>query len=97
MWSSGEAPIQKFANYLVEQNCLEPKEFDQLFTEFSNIKSYLKSRPNIFEEWQQNNTSIIDRWENVFTHLKKQSLPFKVFLKLVEYVFVVPGEKIVNN
>lgn len=97
MWSSGEAPIQKFVNYLIERKCLESKEIDQLFTEFSNVKSYLKSQPNIFNEWEQNHTSIIDRWGSIFAHLKKQSLPFKVFFKLVEYVFVIPGKKTLNT
>lgn len=97
MWSSGDAPIQKFAHYLIEKKFLESTELNQLFTEFSNIKSYLKSQPDIFNEWEKNNTSIVDRWTNIFEHLKKQSLPFKVFFKLVEYVFVVPGKTILKT
>lgn len=97
MWSSGDAPIQKFAHYLIEKKFLESTELNQLFTEFSNIKSYLKSQPDIFNEWEKNNTSIVDRLKNVFEHLKKQSLPFKVFFKLVEYVFVVPGKTILKT
>lgn len=61
MWSTGEAPIQKFAHYLIEQKCLESKELDQLFTEFSNIKSYLKSQPDIFDEWEKYYTPIVNR------------------------------------
>lgn len=92
VWSSGDAPVQKYAHYLIEQNCLESKDLDQLFTEFSHIKAYLKSRPNIFNEWNENNTPIVDRWQNVFAHLKQQLLPFNVFVKLVEYVLVIPGK-----
>lgn len=95
-WSSGDAPVEKFAHYLIQQKCLEKEDLDQLFVEFSNVKSYLKNDPNIFNEWNTNNTPIVERWQNVFSNLKQKSLPFNVFAKLVEYVFVIPG-KIGNN
>lgn len=92
LWSSGEAPIQKFAHYLMEQKCLEAKDIDKIFTEFSHVKSYLKSRSGIFDEWNESNTPILERWQNVFSHLKQQSLSFDTFIKMVEYVFVIPGK-----
>lgn len=76
---------------MITDKCLDSKELDQLFTEFSHIKGFLKSRPNIFDEWNGSQTPIVDRWQNIFAYMKKQSLPFGVFIKMVEYVLVIPG------
>lgn len=92
LWSTGDGPVQKFANYMITEKCLDSKELDQIFAEFSHIKTYLKSRPNIFDEWNENQISIVDRWQTIFAHMKKQSLPFGVFFKMVEYVMVIPGK-----
>lgn len=94
LWSTGDAPVQNFANYMIAEKCLDSKELDQLFTEFSHIKTYLKSRPNIFDEWNTSQTPIVDRWQNIFAHMKKQSLSFGVFIRMVEYVLVIPGKNL---
>ena len=91
-WSSGDAPVEKFVKFLIEQRCLDKKEMDQLFAEFKHVNAHLKNDPNIFNEWNENNTPMMDRWLSVFANLKQQSLPFNVFAKLVECVFVISGE-----
>lgn len=95
LWSTGNSPVHKFAQYMIDQKCLKTTELDQLFTEFSYVKSYLKGNHNIFEEWNKSKTSIVGRWQDVFSNLKQQCLPFDVFFKLVEYVLVIPGKQLI--
>ena len=91
-WLTGSSPVKNSADVLLQKGLLETKDFDQLFAEFTHVKNYLQGNANILEEWNGKNVPIVDRWMNVFNHLKRQSLSFGVFFKLVEYVLVVPGK-----
>lgn len=91
-WSAGRSPVKDSANILLKKGFLAATDFEKLFAEFTNVKNYLKGNPNLLEDWNKVNTPIVDRWLNIFAHLKRQSLVPKVFCKLVEYVFVAPGK-----
>lgn len=92
VWSTGSSPVKASAELLVERKCLKTEEFNKMFEEFTYVKTYLKNRPNIFEDWNEKNTPFVDRWMEIMTHFKQNSLSFIVFIKLIEYVVVLPGD-----
>lgn len=91
LWSTGDSPIQKSAQMLVDKKILPQEEFNALFADFGNIKAYSKSLPNIFENWNDHNTRIEDRWVQTFSSLKQSGVSYGTFAKLVEYVLMLPG------
>lgn len=91
VWSTGTSPVKASAALLIESQCLKSEGLDKMFEEFTNVKSYLKNRPNIFDDWNEKNTPFVDRWMEIISHFKQNSLTFNVFIKLIEYVVVLPG------
>lgn len=90
-WSDGEAPIKATVVLLTSKAVLQQDEFNDIFTDFSHVKSYLCSQPNIIDEWNSARVSIEDRWLRIFSHLNTNSVSFKKFAKLVEYALMIPG------
>lgn len=92
-WSTGSSSIEASSKLLIDRKCLKQEEIDRMFDEFTHIKSYLKGRQNVFDEWNEKNLPFVDRWMEIFAHMKQKSVPFGNFTKLIEYVLVMPGDK----
>ncbi|XP_055307724.1 uncharacterized protein LOC129571876 [Sitodiplosis mosellana] len=96
LWSTLESPVKNTADMLLAKKLIKQEEYNTVFNEFVNVKTYLKSVPvvdrkTIFEIWNEKHASIEDRWLEVFSNLKKKSASYKVFSKLVEYALMMPG------
>lgn len=93
-WSGGEQPIDHTANMLIEKKIIGAQDSDRIFADYGNIKAFLNSQPGIFDEWNKSKVSIQKRWQFVFTHLKRSTVSYDKFAKMVEYAMMIPGNNI---
>lgn len=98
LWATGSSPVKTTVEMLITKNVLQKEEHDAIFNEMVHVKTYLKEVPlengkNVFDIWNENQTPLEQRWMQVFTDLKKKSVSFEVFAKLIEYVLMIPGKQ----
>lgn len=98
VWSTGESPVKDTVDMLSDKGIIQADEYKVIFDEMINIKTYLKSVPldngqTIFDKWNEKKTPLEERWLHVFAELRKRSVSYKVFAKMVEYSFMIPGNE----
>jgi hypothetical protein len=96
VWSTGESPVKDTADMLLKKKVIKAEEYKVVFDEMINIKTYLRSVPlengrTIFDKWNQKNTPLEQRWLHIFAELRKKSVSYAVFAKMVEYTLMIPG------
>lgn len=47
-WSDGPNPVNRTVNLLIQKKIIQPQDYDQMFIDFGNIKTFLKGQPNIY-------------------------------------------------
>lgn len=90
-WSDGPNPVNRTVNLLIQKKIIQPQDYDQMFIDFGNIKTFLKGQPNIFDEWNKSKLPIQKRWMFIFANLKSSGISFDKFAKVVEYLMMMPG------
>lgn len=97
LWATGESPVKNTTDMLIGNNILKKEEYDAVFNELFSVKTYLKGVPlangkSVFDIWNECQTPLEERWLKVFSDLRKSSVSYEVFAKLVEYALMVPGK-----
>lgn len=96
LWATGESPVKNTADMLLTKNIIKKEEYDVVFNEMINVKTYLKSVPlveqkSIFDIWNEKCTMVEERWMEVFSALRNKSVSYVVFSKMIEYALMIPG------
>lgn len=96
VWSTGESSVKDTADMLLNKKILKTEEYKVVFDEMINIKTYLKSMPlengqTIFDNWNEKKTPLEQRWLHIFAELRKKSVSYTVFTKMVVYTLMIPG------
>lgn len=89
LWATGESPVKNTADMLLTKNIIKKEEYDVVFNEMINVKTYLKSVPlveqkSIFDIWNEKCTMVEERWMEVFSALRNKSVSYVVFSKMIE-------------
>lgn len=97
VWATGAFPVKDTANMLVEKKIIKQEEYNLVFNELVHVKAYLKGQPlvnekSIFDIWNENNTKLEERWLQIFSNLRKNSVSYETFAKLIEYALMIPGK-----
>lgn len=96
-WATSQFPVKATADILFARSVIKKVHYDVVFNELVNIKTHLKSVPlldgkTVFDIWNEQHTSLEERWLKVFADLRKKAVPYMVFAKLVEYALMIPGK-----
>lgn len=83
--------IAKFGNF--DLNTISPK----VFTQYGYIKTYCSSEK--LAEWRDfkdknekpYRVPTVDRWVEIFQHMKSKQAPYLEFSRLVEFILCLPG------
>lgn len=59
-----------------------------MFDEFCCVKKYTDEN---IERWNEINSSISDRWKELYLHFQSENIPCKNILILVEFALTLPG------
>lgn len=99
VWSTGESPVKATVKMLLDKKIIAEEENQAVFDELVNIKMHLKSVPlvngkSIFDIWNEKHAPLEHRWLEVFTQLRKKSVSYERFAKIVEYALMIPGIQI---
>lgn len=61
----------------------------ELFDQFGCLKNYVTTKK--IEKWNEESTPADKRWAECFTHFAKNHLKFDCLLRIVQYIFSLPG------
>lgn len=78
-------------NMLIEKKVISPQDYDEIFTDYGHIKTFLNGQPNIFNEWNESKALIQQRWMEVFAKLKSNGISYNKFAKIIEFAMMLPG------
>ena len=88
-----EAPqwvdVEKTVEFVIEKQLFNPEFHSELFDNFACASNYIND--DKIAEWNSSKPPSDQRWVEVFTHLKNRNISQKQLIKLIQYIFCLPG------
>lgn len=82
--------VEASAKYMTEKNKFDLLSNDNdLFDQFSCLKKYVTDAK--IQSWEENCTTVDQRWVEIFGHFSKNKIPFNNLLHMISFVLCLPG------
>ena len=81
--------VEKTVEFVIEKQLFNPEFHSDLFDNFACASNYIND--DKIAEWNSSKTPSDQRWVEVFTHLKNRNISQKQLIKLIQYIFCLPG------
>ena len=80
---------EKTVEYLVENSFMDESLHTKVFDDFALSLNYITE--DKISEWNLNKVPADKRWVEIFTYFKEKDVSHQELVKLIQYIFCLPG------